>query len=320
MTSIAGIEFVAPPRRLSLADVLAVLDPADAAQASRLGVAELHVADGLAGHVLAARAARAALARGGVPPEDVDVLVTVPDRVPTAFMQSETTRLQAAIGAGNALAVSVGDLGCASGTSALLVLDALLAREPSRGVGLIAFAATAPTPYRYRRPVALNGDGATAVLVKPGGPGLMLLDVVQATDGDYWDLFSVEYRKSPPELWREVCRDEKQYSHTLGMKSIGMVRKLAADLLDRNGVTMRQVTHVVMQNLSTSSIEFYGQALDHPVSPVCAANLSAYGHLGPLDVFVNLRSLDGLCEVGDLVLALNNSPVAAWSVALFKKV
>lgn len=320
MTTIAGIEFAAPPGRAGLAELLATLDPADADQARRLGVESVHVADGLSGHELACRAARAALARGGVAPDELDVLVHVPGRVPEAFMQSETTRLQAALGARRALTLSVGDLGCASSTSALTVLDAMMTAHPARSVGLLTMAAISPTPYRFRRPVTLNGDGGVAVLVKADPPGLVLRDTAQTTDGEHWDLFRIEYLNTPPERWRETCRDEKQYSHALGLESIGVTRRLTADLLARNGVAMAELAHVVMQNLSGSSFEFYGQALGRPISPVCAANLAAYGHLGPLDVFLNLRSLERLCAPGDLVLVVNNSPVAAWTAALFEKV
>ena len=320
MISITGIEFAAPPGRVGIDSLLAGLDPPDADQARRLGVDHIRTADGLSGHELGARAARAALARAGRVAEELDVLVQVPGRAPEAFLESELTRLQAALGARRALAVSVGDLGCASSSAALSVLGALLADGSHRRCGLLAMAAISPTPYRYRRPVTVNGDGGLAVLVQVDAPGLVLRDYVQETDGEYWDLFRIAYRRTAPEEWRETCGDEQRYSHALGMRSIGATRKLTGDLLARNGLASRDLAHVIVQNLSASSFAFYGQALGRPVSPVCAANLAAYGHLGPLDVFLNLRSLDGAAAAGDLVLVINNSPVAAWTAALFEKV
>jgi 3-oxoacyl-[acyl-carrier-protein] synthase III len=234
-------------------------------------------------------------------------------------MESELARMQAALGAGAALAVSVGELGCASSTSALMVLDALLRGDPARTTGLITMAAISPTAYRYRRPVTVNGDGGMAVVVTSGRPVFALRDIAQATNGDYWDLFTVDYLKTPQAQWRESCRDERQYTQTLALESLRMAREMTADLLARNGLTWTDVAHLVMQNLSVSSFEFYARSLGRPISPVCAANLAEYGHLGPLDVFLNLRSLERVAGRGDLVLVMNNSPVAAWTVALFEK-
>jgi len=318
--SIVGIELAVPPDRAELAEIIATLDPADCEQACQLGIAGVHVANGLSAHELTSRAARAALARAGLTADDVDVMVHVPGRVPEAFMQSELTRLQAEIGARHALALSVGELGCASSSSALAVLDALLNSDPAHVVALLTMAALTPTPYRYRRPVTLNGDGGMAVIVKANGTGFALRDMIQVTNGKYWNLFSVEYLNEPPGSWREKCRDEKQYAYALGMESIGVTRKLVDDLLSRNGAAIEDLGHVVMQNLSRSSFEFYEQVLGRPISPVCATNLASYGHLGPLDVFLNLHSLDQLCSPGTFVLVVNNSPVAAWTALLFEKV
>ncbi|MEU2775685.1 hypothetical protein ABZ646_22795, partial [Streptomyces sp. NPDC007162] len=52
--------------------------------------------------------------------------------------------------------------------------------------------------------------------------------------------------------------------------------------------------------------------------PACRENLRQYGHLGPNDVFLNLRTALDRKELapGDLAVLINVSPVAAWSLLL----
>lgn len=59
---------------------------------------------------------------------------------------------------------------------------------------------------------------------------------------------------------------------------------------------------------------------DLTIHPICATHLARYGHLGAMDVVLNLDRLvaSGELRPGDRVLVLNNSPVAAWAVSLWE--
>jgi 3-oxoacyl-[acyl-carrier-protein] synthase-3 len=75
-----------------------------------------------------------------------------------------------------------------------------------------------------------------------------------------------------------------------------------------------------MQNVTASAFQFYESLLGLPIHPVCAGHLATYGHLGAMDVVLNLDRLlaSGDVAAGDLVLVLNNSPVAAWAATLWE--
>ncbi|GAA0899660.1 hypothetical protein GCM10009558_110910 [Virgisporangium aurantiacum] len=53
---------------------------------------------------------------------------------------------------------------------------------------------------------------------------------------------------------------------------------------------------------------------------MCKRNLATCGHLGAMDVVLNLDGIlaDGALAPGDLVLVINNSPVAAWTATLWE--
>jgi 3-oxoacyl-[acyl-carrier-protein] synthase-3 len=163
------------------------------------------------------------------------------------------------------------------------------------------------------------GDGACAMtLVRGGRPALRAHRM--ATDGTFHDLFRIDYKQTPWYEWVEECADPDRYRMELALHSRlrlgGMVEAVLADA----GISRSQVTATLMQNVTASAFRFYEALLGLPIHPVCQAHLAAYGHLGAMDVVLNLQAVlaGGELRPGDHVLVLNNSPTAAWSVSLWE--
>lgn len=269
---------------------------------------------------LAAEAARTALADAGLDAADLDALVLVTGRAPQYLLASEATRLQHRIGAHRAFTTAVGDLGCVS-VSAALTLGAGLVRADAhcRNV-LVVTAAKTPTRNRYRAPMTLLGDGAAAVLMTSTGPARWeFVDQIVRSEGKYADLFRIDYRDNPSDAWIEECANESTYSFRLAVESKKRFEVIIAELLQRNGVRDDAVGPVLMQNLSTGAFAFWEEALDRPVDKACLGNLAAYGHLGSMDVLVNLEAAAATRASGEYALLLNSSPVAAWSACLLRR-
>lgn len=255
---------------------------------------------------LAAAGARAALEQAGLEPDDVDALVLVEPRAPDRLMASEATRVQAAVGAARAVTFSVGGLGCVSISAALMTAEGLLRANPGWQHVLVAHGSKPPGPRRYRHPVTINGDGGLGAIVARDADTLVLSHELR-TDGAYWDLFGVEYRTRPETDWVEACRDPREYSFKLAIDSRNRFREMVDGL--------GEVQHHLMQNLSLAAFGFYEELLGVTFARACRANLAAHGHLGSIDVLLNLQTglATGEIAPGDHVLVLNNSPVAAWS-------
>ncbi|WP_055557500.1 3-oxoacyl-ACP synthase [Streptomyces sp. NBRC 110028] len=308
-----------PERRVETADLpeRATLSHQERETYDALGIERLRLDDELSAHDLALRATREVMARAGLGPADVDALIVVEPRAPEELVTSEATRLQEALKVSGALAFSVGGLGCATLTPALLAARGLLAADEELTHILIAHGSKPATPGRYRHPVTLNGDGGQALVL--GRTGLVrVLDVVQETNGAYWDLFRVAYRDRPAGDWREECRDLTAYSFRLAVESRNRLRDLLRRLLDRNGMRPRDVRGYIGQNLSAGGHAFMADVLGAELIPACHENLRNYGHLGPGDVLLNLYSgLESkeLAE-GERAVLINMSPVAAWSLLL----
>ncbi|MFI9005606.1 3-oxoacyl-ACP synthase [Actinosynnema sp. NPDC053489] len=282
------------------------------AACSALGIESVAVAESAGATDLAAVAARRALDAAGRSAADVDVVITVEARAPETLVSSDATRLQAALGARRATAFSVGGLGCASLTPALLTAAGLL-RGPDVRTVLVAHGSKPATSRRYRHPVTVNGDSGGALVLTASG-GTRIRDVLLETNGDYADLFRVHYRDRPYDQWREECADPTAYSFRLAVETRNRLRDLTARLLARNGLTPADVTTYVAQNLSLPSHRNYAEVLRTPLAPSCARNLARYGHLGPNDTFHNLHTGD--VPPGGRVVLLDTSPTAAWSAVL----
>ncbi|MFF4924080.1 3-oxoacyl-ACP synthase [Kitasatospora sp. NPDC001261] len=305
-----------PERTLPITEVR-TLDETERATRDRLGIETIRADDRLDSVTLAERAARRALDQAGLDARHLGALVMVESRVQETFLSSEVTRLQQRLGAGNAVAFSVGGLGCVSITPALLAARGLLAADPALDDVLVVHGSKPAAALRYRHPVTVNGDGGQALLLSRSGR-IRVRDIAQLTDGRYWDLFHIDYRDRPTAQWREQCTEPETYSFRLAVETRNRLSSMLGDLLRRNGLGRGDVGGFVSQNLSTGSLAFLEDALDIELLPACRENLRRYGHLGPNDVFLNLgTALDrGELAPGALAVLVNVSPVAAWSLLL----
>lgn len=295
---------------------LARLPEVEAKTFRGLGIDTVAADDDADAWALAARAGTRALAAASLAPGALDTLLVVGARVPEQFMASDSTRIQQALGATRAATYSVGDLGCVSISAALVTARALLASAATDSV-LVVHGSKPPAPRRYRHPVTINGDGGVAALLTNDAQTSMI-DIDLETDGGYWDLFRVRYRDIPYSQWFEECTSTKDYSFKLAIESRNRFAAMNEAVLGRSGITLGDVDHFVMQNLSAAAFRFYEEFFDIEFAKCCKRNLQRYGHLGSMDVVLNLHTgiESGEFVSGERVLVMNNSPVAAWSTML----
>ncbi|MFD1935540.1 3-oxoacyl-[acyl-carrier-protein] synthase III C-terminal domain-containing protein [Nonomuraea mangrovi] len=296
---------------------LPALTPQERETLTGLGIEQVLTDDTLDDHDLAATATRQVLTDTGLRPEDIDALILVEPRAPQDLLISAATRLQETLGLHQALTFSVGGLGCASLTPALLAARGLLAADPELHHVLVAHGSKPATPGRYRHPVTLNGDSGQALLLARTGP-VRVLDLLQETNGSYWDLFRVDFRDRSVADWREECRNTADYSFRLAVESRNRLRDLLARLLERSGMRPTDLAGLAVQNLSAGGHAFVRETLGVELLPSCAENLRRYGHLGSNDSLLNLYTAreDKHVVDGDRVVVVSTSPVAAWSILL----
>ena len=256
------------------------------------------------------------LAGDGIEP---DLLLLVGARAPDVLLGSDPCRVQADTKLASTFSFTVDGLGCAGSSAAWALARDLLVADPSRESVLITHASRPTGVDRVRYPVTVIGDGAYAMTIVRCGRPVLRAHRMQ-TDGSFHDLFRVDYKQSPWYEWREECASPDRYRFELAMHSRLRLGKLVDQVLADARVDKGDVAATLMQNVTASAFDFYSSLLGLPIDPVCRENLSGLGHLGAMDVVLNLDRLlaSGRLGEGDLVLMLNNSPVAAWAVTLWE--
>jgi 3-oxoacyl-[acyl-carrier-protein] synthase-3 len=319
MIAVTATAWYLPSTCLAVAELpeLASMSEPERATCAALGIDQVPADETLGAAELAARAGHRALATAGLEPADVDVVLTVEPRAPETLVSSEATRLQAMLGAERAMAFSVGGLGCASVTPALMAARGLLCADPAVANILVLHGSKPATPRRYRHPVTVNGDsGGALVLARQGA--IRVRDILLETNGAYADLFRVAYRDRIFPQWQEECTDPSRYTFRLAVETRNRLRALSTRVLDRNGLRPADIACHLTQNLSLAAFHSHADALGVPIAKPCFENLARYGHLGPNDVFLNLATAidQEYLAPGDRAILFNTSPAAAWSALL----
>jgi 3-oxoacyl-[acyl-carrier-protein] synthase III len=287
----------------------------EAAFAAGCGIRTVGVFPGTDNGTLAARACRELLDPAGGEP---DVLMMIGPRAPDVLLGSDACRVQADCRL-SSLAFTVDGLGCTGSSAAWGLARDLLLADPRRHSVLIAHSSLPTGVDRIRYPVTVVGDGAFAMTVVRDGRPALRAHRVEA-DGSFHDLFRVDYRQAPWYEWRETCASADRYTFELAMHSRNRIGRMVDEVLYEAGIRKQDIAAALMQNVTASAYQFYETLLGLPIHPVCAGHLAEYGHLGAMDVVLNLDLLINCGDVssGDFVLVMNNSPVAAWAVTLWQ--
>lgn len=318
---IGRIHCLLPQERIPVADLpeWEMLSQEEAEFAAGSGIATVGVFDGAASTDLAARACRELL--DGEPGTDTgpDTLVLVAGRAPDTLLGSDAGRVQDEAGLDTSFAFTVDGLGCTGSSAAWSLAADMLRADPSRQSVMIAHASRPAGTDRVRHPVTVVGDGAYAMTMVRGGRPALVAHRMES-DGSFHDLFSIDYKQVPWYEWREECASADRYRFELAMHSRERLARMVDEVLEEAGVERARLGAVLMQNITASAFDFYQTLMGVPIHPVCRDHLSSLGHLGAMDVVLNLDRLiaAGDLSEGDLVLVLNNSPVAAWAVTLWQ--
>lgn len=188
---IVGLGACLPERVLTNRDLEALVDTSDEWIATRTGIRERRiVAEDEALSDLVVRAGRAALADAGVEPAEVDLMIlataTVDQPIPAT-----SAIVQPRLGIVNAACFDL-SAACSGFTYALNVGRQFIATGEARTVLVVgAECLSRYLDWSDRTTCVLFGDGAGAVVLRPGEPGEGILHIRWRTDGRFADLIAM---------------------------------------------------------------------------------------------------------------------------------
>jgi 3-oxoacyl-[acyl-carrier-protein] synthase-3 len=307
-TRIASLATYVPPRVLTNADLEKLVDTNNDWIMQRVGIRERHIAGpGVATSDLGKEAALVAIARAGITPEDIGVIITG-TVTPDMMFPSTACLIQHKIGAHHAWGFDL-SAACSAFTYSLTTASQLVAtgaHEHALVVG--ADVMSSIIDYKDRATCVLFGDGAGAVVVSAAKDGEgSILDFEHEIDGSGGDALFMPAGGSlrPPshETVDQRMHYVKQDGRAVFKFAVRKTEEIARRILTRNGLKPSDldlfISHQANRRIIESATEKLGLGPDKTL-----INIDRFGNTtaATIPLALNDAVCSGRLKKGDLVL------------------
>jgi len=305
---ISSLATYVPPRLLTNADLERLVETTDEWILQRTGIRERHIVDpGVATSDLAAEAARDAIARAGLTPDDIDFIV-VGTTTPDMMFPSTACLVQTKIGAAHAWGFDLG-AACSGFTYALTTAAQLVSAGGSKHALVIgADVMSSIIDYTDRTTCVLFGDGAGAVIVEASDEdNIGIIDYENFIDGSGGGALCMpaggSLRPASQETVEQRLHYVKQDGATVFKFAVRNTEEAARRILDRNGIKPCEIDLFVSHQANRRIIRSATDKLGIPSEKV-VINIERFGNTtaGTIPLALNDAVNDGRLKKGDLLL------------------
>jgi len=307
---ITGVAGYVPPRVVTNFDLEKITETTDEWIRTRTGIIQRHYADpGVASSHLGTEAARKLLAAKGVPAEEIEmiVLATV---TPDMLFPSTACLIQDRLGASKAWGFDL-SAACSGFVYALTVGAQFVGAGLHKKVLVIGSdVMTSILDFKDRATCVLFGDGAGAVLVEPASDSEGIIDFLNDVDGSGGCNLYMPAGGSLHPSSHETVEKRMHYVHQEGAQvfkyAVRRMSELAVEILERNGLTSRDLALVVPHQANLRIIRAMQERLGVDDSKILI-NIDHFGNTTAATIPLGL--MDALEEKrlrkGDLVLLIS---------------
>ena len=307
-TTIRSLATYVPPRVLTNADLERMVDTTDDWILQRTGIRERHIVDaGVATSDLGTNAAREAIIRAGIEPDDIGVII-VGTVTPDMMFPSTACLIQHKIGASRAWGFDL-SAACSAFTYSITAASQLVAsgaHEHALVVG--ADVMSSIIDYQDRATCVLFGDGAGAVVVTPAKPGDgAIIDFEHEIDGAGGPALCMPAGGSLHPSSHETVDGRlhfvKQDGQTVFKFAVRKTEEVARRLLERNGLTPADIDLFVSHQANRRIIHSATEKLGMPAEKVII-NIERFGNTtaATIPLALNDAVCAGKLKKGQLVL------------------
>ncbi len=347
---IAGSGTCLPPNIVTNDDLAAIMDTTDEWIQSRSGVRQRHIANvGVGSAELGANAVLASLDDAGLSVNDVDVLISA-TMTPDHFAPGNAPLIQDRAGLGAIAAHEIRQQ-CGGFLYGLDLADALIAAERAETVvvvgsevhrGYMPFGAsihrllgtsTAPvTDEDYATATAsrawsvLFGDGAAALVLRPGPTDAGILATTLHTDGSLFELIHVPAPGFVNQPWSSTAQIEaglhqpSMSGGELFRNAVRLMPQAIRTVLETYGATVADLDLVLAHQANQRILDGIAKQLD--VDPaIVASNIADYGNTtaATLPLLWHDTKNDGRVPAGTLLAFTAFGAGAHWGAALYRE-
>ncbi len=312
-----------PEKVLTNADLEKMVQTSDEWITTRTGIKERHIADReMATSDLAARAARNALERAGLAPEDIDLII-VATATPDMLFPSTACLVQKELGAANAAAFDLA-AACSGFIYALATAKAFIESGTYRRV-LIMGAETLSriTDWEDRNICVLLGDGAGAMILERSEKPTQLLSVYLGADGNYGNLLMLPGGGSRNPASHETIDKRLHYMKMEGKEvfkvAVTKMCEAAQTALEKAGKKCEDLSLIIPHQANIRIIEAIAKRINIPSEKVYI-NLQKYGNVSAATIIIALDEAlrSGRIKPGDLIEVVAFGGGFTWGASVIQ--
>ena len=297
-----------PPKLLTNADLEKLVDTTDEWILQRTGIRQRHIAEpGVATSDLAAEAAREAIKRAGLTPDDIDVII-VGTVTPDMLFPSTACLVQHKIGASKAWGFDL-SAACSAFTYSLTVGSQMVATGGATHALVIgADVMSSIIDYTDRATCVLFGDGAGAVVLGPSADeNIGILDYDHMIDGSGGRALCMPAGGSLMPASHKTVDDRLHYGKQEGQAvfkfAVRNTGEICERLLKRHNLTGEDIDLFVSHQANKRIIMSAAEKIGMPEEKVII-NIDKYGNTtaATIPLALNDAMESGRLKKGHLIL------------------
>jgi len=321
---ITSLGHYVPEKKLTNQDLEKMVDTNDEWIRTRTGIQERRIlGDGKASSHMAVRAARSALEKRGISPDEIDLII-VATVTPDTVVPGTAPLVQKKLKANNCWGFDVNG-GCSGFLCALTTGAQFIESGKCRKVLVIgADKMSALMNYKDRNTCVLFGDAAAAVLLEPSeDEDSGILDSILHMDGIGANYLHVQGGGSLYPATHETVDNGMHYvfqdGRTVFKYAVTGMTDVAKRILERNDLTGEDIKMLVPHQANRRIIDAVSDRLGLAPEQV-AINIHKYGNTtaATIPMAMNEAYLDGKLKKGDRVVLAAFGAGFIWGSVLLR--
>ncbi|HAX61901.1 MAG TPA: 3-oxoacyl-ACP synthase [Elusimicrobia bacterium] len=320
---IIGIGSYLPEKILTNAELEKMVDTTDEWITTRTGIKERRIAkDTEATSDLAIHAAKRAIKKANISPEEIDAII-VATITPDMFFPSTACFVQKGLGAKNAAVFDIA-AACSGFIYGTAIAKDMLKNGTYKTVLVIgAETLSRITDWQDRNTCVLLGDGAGAVILKKTDSDSDILSSYLGADGNAGDLLYIPGGGSRNPATHKTVDDRLHYMKMEGNKLFKIAVRAMADsakkAIELAGITCDDVRLIIPHQANIRIVEAVGKQLGVPMEKVFL-NIQKYGNTSAATTPIALEEAiyEGKVKKGDIVVLVAFGGGLTWGAAAIK--
>lgn len=314
---IESVESILKREQARVERTLAPLSPLARQKALEgLGLSRVHICGAKQPYDLVLEAATAAITEAGIKPRTIDLIVdysTFPGE--NSQYISVAHKLSADLGAETSMNLSFRAGGCGALHLAIKTALGWMSTDSNIKTALLVTGDMAPEGNRSLLPITVQGDAASAVILRRDGPeGPSLLGVEAMTLGYLHNAIALTQTHGRAGIEADaLCIEHK----VMPIYYLNLFR-LTNKVLSAASLRLKDVDHFIYSNISHRDRDGFRRMVGLPEASMPSAPMAEYGHTFASDLLINYVHMrhEGLIHPGQLLLFASAGVGFTWGVTL----